>query len=217
MLVYYCQKCSRQNPRPQCEECGRALGNPSVRFVWEDSRPAIADPARIGLLIRIAMAAVVMVVVVMLLMEYVLQGPSAFTFFFKSTGILPAAVGLGLAFIALGVTLLFLQGKESVQYMLDPKGVLKRTWIEPTRIKCWSRFLRYNKRNFMTNNEGRPFLLAHEQYLLWQDAARYRLAPRSGRITLYRPYAFIYMNLHLPPYEYQAAAEMVAAKLKNKR
>lgn len=217
MLVYFCPKCSLQNPRPQCGQCGRNLSSASIRYVWEDSRPGIADPARLGLLLRVTMAAVVLVILVMLVMEYILQGPQAFSTFFRSTGILPAALGLGLAFLALGLLALFLQGRESVQYMFDPKGVLKRTWIEPTHLKCWSRFLRYNRRNFMQNNEGRPFLLAHEEYLLWQDAARYKLHPHAGRITLYRPYAFIFMSLHLPPHEYQGAAEMVAAKLKNKR
>lgn len=217
MLVYYCAKCMRQNARPQCEGCGRSLGNPSVRYVWEDSRMAVSDVSRPGLLLRIAAAASVLTVLVMLVIEYVLSGSAAFTYFFKSTGILQAALALGLSFIALGLLVLFLQGRETVQYMLDPKGVLKRTWIRPTRAACWSRMIRYDRKAFQKNNEGKPFLLAHEEYLLWQDAARYRLSPRAGRIKLYRPYAFAFMSLYLPRHEYDGAAEMVAAKLKNKR
>lgn len=217
MLVYYCPKCSRQNPRPQCDSCGRSLGNPSVRYVWEDSRLALSDPSRLGLLFRVAMTAAVLCVLVMLAVEYILTGPAAFTTFFTSTGILPAALVLGLAFIGLGLLALGLQGRESVQYMLDPRGVLKRTWIQPTQARCWSRMIRYDRAAFQPNNEGKPFLLAHEEYLVWADAARYKLSPRAGRITLYRPYAFIFMVLHLPRAEYDGAAEMVAAKLKNRR
>lgn len=216
MLVYYCPKCQHQNPRPQCESCGRALGNPSVRFVWEDSRLAIADTQRLGLLLRAATAAVAVVVLVMLIIEFIYRGSEAFTYFFRSTGILPAALGLGILLCALGMLLLLLQGRESVQYMFDPKGVLKRTWIEPTKIKCWARFLRYHKAAFQQNNEGRPFLLAHEEYLTWQDTVRYRLKPRAGRITLYRPYAFVFMVLYLPRHEYDGAVHMVSGKLKNK-
>ena len=217
MLVYFCPKCQRQNPQPFCNACNRSLGNPSVRYVWEDSSAPISDVTRLGLLLRVAASAVAVTVIVMLIIEYILRGPDAFTTFFKSTGIPAAALGLGITLIGLGLVVLMFQGRESVQYMLDPKGVLKRTWIEPTRLKCWSRMIRYDKAAFQKNSEGRPFLLAHEEYLVWQDTARYKLAPRAGRITLYRPYAFVFMVLHLPRHEYDGAAEMVAAKLKNKR
>ena len=216
MLVYYCTKCAIQNNRTQCGQCGRALGNTAVRYVWEDNRQAISDPARLGLLARVAMSAVVITTLVMLVIEYIQQGSVAFSTFFTATGILPAAVGLGIALMALGLAALFLQGQESVQYMLDPKGVLKRTWIVPSRLRCWARMIRHDPRAFLRNSEGKPYLLAHEEYLLWQDTARYKLFPRAGRIVLYRPYAFIFMSLHLPRHEYEGAAQMVAAKLKNK-
>ncbi len=216
MLVYFCPKCQRQNAQPYCDSCGRTLGNPSVRYVWEDSRAALSDPARFGLIARVAAVAVAATVLIMLIIEYILSGPAAFTTFFKSTGIAETAVAFGLAFIGFGLLLLFLQGRESVQYMLDPKGVLKRTWIEPTRLKCWSRMIRYDKAAFIPNNQGKPFLLAHEEYLLWQDAARFKLAPRAGRISLYRPYAFLFMALYLPRHEFDGAADMVRAKMKGK-
>ena len=217
MLVYFCPRCVRQNPQPFCEGCQRSLGNPSVRYVWEDSRPALSEPYRLGLLLRVSAGAAAITVLVMLVLEYILSGPVAFTHFFRSTGIPAAAVGMGIVLFMLGLLVLFLQGRETTQYMLDPKGVLKRTWIEPTRLKCLARMIRYDQAAFQPNNEGKPFLLAHEEYLVWQDAARYKLSPRAGRITLYRPYAFVFMVLHLPRHEYDGAAEMVSAKLKNKR
>ncbi|HSK69778.1 MAG TPA: hypothetical protein VLA21_11005 [Candidatus Limnocylindria bacterium] len=217
MLVYYCSRCQARSPVPVCASCGRALGNPSVRYVWEDSRMAAGDPARVGLLLRVGAGASAIAVLGMLAVEYVRGGTAALPSFFSSSGVPYAALGLGAALVAGGLLVLLLQGRESVQYMMDPKGVLKRTWIEPTRLKCLARMLRYAPRAFQPNNEGKPFLLAHEEYLAWADARRYRLSPGRGRITLYRPYAFVFMVLHLPPGEYDGAAEMVAAKLKNLR
>ena len=217
MLAYYCAKCSRQNPQPRCEGCGRSLGNPSVRYVWEDSRPSIFDTSRLGLLLRVVSAAVLLAVGVMLVMEYVLSPSFDIGRFFQQSGILPAAFGLGLGLAALGMLVLLLQGRETVQYMLEPRGVLRRTWIRPTRLKCWARMIRHDRKKFQPNNEGKPFLLAHEEYLAWADAARYKASRRAGRITLYRPYAFVFMTLWLPRQEYDGAAEMVAAKLKGKR
>ncbi len=217
MLVYYCPKCQRQNHAPQCLQCGRTLGNPSVRYVWEDSRLALADTHRIGFLLRMSAVVSMAVVFVMMIIDYIMDGLDAFSRFFLSTGIPAAALALGLGFFLLGLLVLIFQGRESVQYMMDPKGVLKRTWITPTRLNCWSRLIRYDKGAFQRNSEGLPFLLAHEEYLVWQDTARYKLSPRAGRITLYRPYAFVFMVLYLPRAEYDGAAEMVGAKLKNKR
>ncbi|NLM86997.1 MAG: hypothetical protein GX171_09945 [Clostridiales bacterium] len=217
MLVYFCPKCVRQNAQPHCDSCGRSLGNPSVRYVWEDSRLALSNTHRLGLMARAIAITVVLVVLVMLIIEYIINGAAAFTTFFRSTGIPTAAIGYGIGLMLLIMLGLFLQGRETVQYMLDPKGVLKRTWIEPTRLKCWSRFIRYDQAAFQQNNEGKPFLLAHEEYLLWTDTARYKPSPRAGRITLYRPYAFVFMVLYLPRQEYDGAMDMIAAKLKNKR
>ena len=52
MLVYFCPKCVRQNAQPHCDSCGRSLGNPSVRYVWEDSRLALSNTHRLGLMAR---------------------------------------------------------------------------------------------------------------------------------------------------------------------
>ena len=216
MLVYYCPKCQRQNQQPLCASCGRSLGNPSVRYVWEDSRLALGDSHRIGLLLRVSAAVSMAVVLVMLIIEYILRGLDAFSYFFLSTGIPAAALALGLGFFLAVILALMLQGRESVQYMLDPKGFSSAPGSGP-RLSCWSRLIRYDKGAFQRNSEGLPFLLAHEEYLVWQDAARYKLSPRAGRVTLYRPYAFVFMVLHLPREEYDGAAEMVAAKLKSKQ
>ena len=101
MLVYYCPKCQRQNPQPQCVSCGRALGNPSVRYVWEDSRLAVADSHRIGFLFRVSLVVSMAVVLVMLVIEYIARGLDAFSYFFLSTGIPAAALALGLIALAL--------------------------------------------------------------------------------------------------------------------
>lgn len=218
MLAYYCSKCQRQNQQPVCETCGRALGNTAVRYVWETNRLAISNMNRLGLLLRVSAGAVALTVAVMIAIEYLRPWPgSGFFDFFTRSGVLPAAVLLGAALFLFGVLALFLQGREFVQYMLEPRGVLKRTWIEPTRLTCWSRAIRYDRSAFQVNNEGKPFLLAHEEYLAWADTARYKLSPRASSITLYRPYAFVFMALYLPRSEYDAAAKMVDAKLKNRR
>ena len=43
MLVYYCAKCQRQNPRNQCDSCGKALAGTSARYIWSDYRLPLTD------------------------------------------------------------------------------------------------------------------------------------------------------------------------------
>lgn len=216
MLVYYCPKCTIQNPQPQCGQCGRALGNTAVRYVWDDRRSTASDPGRLGLLARVSLGASLTTILVMFVMELASINGLSPAQFFTGSNIIPYALGLGIALFGLGLIALLMQGQESCQYMLDPKGVLKRTWIVPSRIRCWTRLIRYDQRAFQQNSEGKPYLLAHEEYLLWQDCARYKQRPRAGRILLYRPYAFLFMTLYLPRHEWDGALAMVAAKLKGK-
>ncbi|MHC1787514.1 MAG: hypothetical protein AB9880_10675 [Christensenellales bacterium] len=216
MLIYYCAKCQRQNMRNVCDGCGKGLSAASARYIWSDYRMPLADAARVGSVFRVTLLALTLLILTMLLIEYILGGNEALSFLTNS-GILPALVRVFLGAVALGLLVLGLQGRENVQYVMDPKGVLKRTWISPSRLHCWTRGLRHDPRAVQHNADGLPFLMAHEEYLLWADAARCSLRPHAGRIKLYRPYAFVFMSLQIPREEYEGAAAMVMAKVKQKK
>jgi len=216
MLIYYCAKCQRQNVNNICESCGKSLPGTAARYIWSDYRLALGDAVKLGQVFRLPLIALAILITVMLALEYIITGSRALIFLTDS-GILPQMVQL--YFGAIGVSLLILaaQGYENVQYVMDPKGVLKRTWIRPGRLRCWARGLRYDPRAIQQNADGQPFYMAHEEYLVWQDAARYTLRPHAGRIKLYRPYAFVFMTLNLPREDYDYAARMVAGKIKLKK
>jgi hypothetical protein len=216
MLIYYCAKCQRQNMRNVCDSCGKGLSGAAARYIWSDHRLPLADIARMGSVFRIPLIALTLLVVVMFIMEYILSGPDAVAFL-TGSGILPSVVKVFFGAVGLALLILGLQGRENVQYVLDPKGALKRTWITPTRIHCWARGIRYDTGAIQQNADGLPFLMAHEEYLVWQDASRFVLRPRAGRINLYRPYAFLFMSMHIPRESYEGAAAMVTAKVKFKK
>lgn len=216
MLIYYCAKCQRQNMRNVCDGCGKGLSGATARYIWSDYRLPLSDPFRVGAVPRVLLMALALLIVVMFVLEYILTGQDAVNFLTNS-GILPALVQVFLGAFAAALLVMGLQGRENVQYVLDPKGILKRTWITPTRLHCWSRGLRYDPASVQRNAEGLPFMMAHEEYLVWADAARYSLRPRAGRIKLYRPYAFVFMSLHVPREEYDGAAAMIAAKIKTRK
>ncbi len=216
MLVYYCAKCRRQNTSPQCDSCGKRLTGTSVRYIWSDYRLPVLDAMRVRTVVFAVLMAVLLLLLGMTAFEFVETGAQAVTFLTQS-GVLPAMLLVLLAGIALGLLVLMLQGRESVQYVLDPNGALKRTWIQPTRLKCWARLVHYDRRSIQPNAEGISFLMVHEEYLVWQDAARFIARPRPGRINLYRPYSFVFMTMYASPEEYDGAVEMIAAKVKPRR
>lgn len=215
MIVYYCAKCRKQNSQPQCGQCGRAIGNTGIRFIWMDARAAIADTGRVKLAALVSLLASVLLMLGMLVIEYISRGTEAFSYFFTKSGLSEAILMAFVSLFLLWILILALQGREKVQYVMDSKGVLKRTWVEPNRLNCLMRSLPYQPQNFQYNSENKPFIKAHEEYLLWADAARYELSPVRRVITLYRPYYFVFMSLHLPGAEYDEAAAIVASRLKH--
>ncbi|NLB39057.1 MAG: hypothetical protein GX810_07415 [Clostridiales bacterium] len=216
MLVYYCGKCRRQNPSPQCDSCGKRLTGTSVRYIWSDYRLPVLDAMRVRTVFAVVLLAILLLILAMTAFEFIETGAQALTFL-TGSGVLPTLMLAFLVAVALGLLLLMLQGRESVQYVLDPKGALKRTWIQPTRLKCWARLVRYDRRSIQPNAEGVPFLMVHEEYLVWQDTARFVARPRVGRINLYRPHSFVFMTMYAGPEEFDGAVEMIAAKVKPRR
>ncbi len=218
MVNFFCRRCQRPNQRPVCDGCGKPIPANSVCNVWEEVRLAIADTVKVAFIFRVMVFAVLLLFLIMLALEFIfnVSGVQALSVFMLRSGILPILLRVFAGGVLLGLLLLMLQGRETVQYLMDPKGILKRTWITPTRIKCWSRFIARDKDAIRLNADNVPFLLAHEEYLLYTDAVRYVPHPRTGRVALYRPYAFLFMNLHIPRSDYDEAAAMLAAKLRKK-
>lgn len=218
MVHFFCRRCQRPSPHPTCESCGKPIPVSSVCNVWEETVMPAADPIRVGYVIRVMLFVTALLFILMLAVEFVFNtaGENAISVFLTKSGFLPLLMEAFVLGTLAGLLLLVLQGRETAQYLMESKGILKRTWIQPTRLKCWARLIKYDKAAIRENAEGVPFLLAHEEYLTYQDVARYTISARSGRVKLYRPYAFLFMAMHIPAADFDPAANMLAAKLKNK-
>lgn len=218
MVSFFCRACRCPSSRPVCEICKKPIPSNSVCNVWEDTRASIADRTKVGFVFRTSLYAMLILFLLLLVLEFInnTQAEAALSVFLTKSGMMPALIQAYFVLVAAGLLLLFLQGEETAQYLVEPKGILKRTWIKPTRLKCWSRFIRYNEQAIRSNAQGLPFLLAHEEYLLFTDAARYSQHKHGGRVSLYRPYSFLFMNLQIPPTDYDEAVSMMASKMKNK-
>lgn len=218
MVYFFCRRCQRPSPEPYCESCAKPIPPSSVCNAWEEVHPAIGDPHKVAFVVRVMLFVTALLFAVMVAVEFLFNttGTDTISGFLTKSGFLPIIVQVFLSGLLLGLLALAAQGRETAQYLMDGKGILKNTWIEPTALKCWSRLIRYDKSAIRENADGVPFLLAHREYLTYQDTARYSVNERTGRVKLYRPYAFLFMTLHIPAQDFDPAAAMLHAKLKNK-
>ena len=221
MLRYWCRSCGLPSRTTPCETCNKNIPATSVSNIWESSRRAVSDGVRLTFLLRLALVSVVCVFLCLLTLEFVLgHGLSGVSDFLTKSGMVATMFVLLVAILAIGALVLVLQGSETQQVLIEPKGILKRTWLyNPTRLQCWARFLSYPSKSGSDSHSVRRsgddvWLLAHAEYLAFQDVARYRLSPRQRKIKLYRPYAFLFMALTIPNEEYDDAIAMMLGKMK---
>ena len=215
MVQYFCRRCQRPNPNAVCESCKKSIPASSVCNVWETRSMPILQKENIFFVLRTMLFVIIAVFAIMLAVEFVYSSSmESISVFLTKSGVIPLIVKIYAIGAALGLITLLLQGDETVQVLIEPKGVLKRTWIRPTRLKCYARFLRYDKEAILLNADNIPFLLAHEEYLAYQDCRRFALYPRSQRVKLYRPYSFLFMCFKVPRQDWEEAAGMLSNKLK---
>ena len=221
MIQFWCRSCNLPSGQNVCEHCGKPIPPTSLADGWQSSRRPIQESANCLFVARVALYTVLAAFLFLLLAEAVLD-PSLkrLADFLKKSGAIGLLLVVFLAILTGGLLLMMLQGPEIEQVMIEPKGILKRTWLyNPGRIACWARFLGYpahdaEESERLRRVEGGFWLLAHEEYLTFQDTARLRLVSRRRLARLYRPRAFLFMLLHIPADEYEEAAAMLHGKLK---
>lgn len=221
MLRYWCRSCGLPSRTTPCETCGKVIQATSVSNIWESTRRAVSDGVRFFFLLKVALISVVSVFLVLLTLEFILgHSLSGVADFLTKSGTVATMFVLLVAMLAIGLLLLLLQGNETQQVLIEPKGILKRTWLyNPSRLQCWARFLSYPSKSggdshAVKRSGDDVWLLAHSEYLAFSDVSRYRLSPRQRKIKLYRPYAFLFMSLTIPGEEYDDAIAMLLSKMK---
>lgn len=214
MRKNYCKNCKTPSDTNLCMYCGKLIPASSECNVWEWVGSPLSGGGPLWLAARVMLAAVMAALVVFLALEYIYNPEKtvALGALMTRSRVLPA---LGQIFLlALGVTaaVLMAQGRETRQYVMEPAGILARTWIEPTKLKCWSRLIPYDERRIAENDSGVRFLMAHEEYIAWKDIVRYKAYRHSGKIKIYHPYAFLFMELRIPFEDFDEAFAMLQKK-----
>lgn len=218
MHVYYCKKCKQDSVSPVCEHCGVQIAslNQNERFRWKMVRVPLGDSASVGSILR------ALIITGLLLMMFLFIGELLFAAdkrmavqLMTMTGALPwvaamLCIGTGAALLVLG-----LQGQEEQHFVLDARGAHVQTWIIPSRIRCMTRFLRYDEESIAEGPDGEMHMMIGESHIVWADVCRYEVKKRAGRIDLYRPAGFRFMSIRPEREEFDAVVQYIAPRLKH--
>lgn len=217
MHVFYCKKCKADSATPVCEHCGAPIAslNHNERFKWRMRRLPVADVLAIGAALRILLFTVMALLLALFIGELIFAADKqAALRMFTASGVLPwALIALG-GGAALALAVLALQGREDILYVLDNRGAHLQTWIAPSRIKCYARFLPYESYNITPDPEGNPGIPVFESHLLWEDVARFEIRRRAGRIDLYRPSGFRFLSLYPEREEFDMVLAYITPRMK---
>ena len=216
MFVYYCKKCKRDSSTQVCEYCGTPLAaSPqNTRFKWRHIRTPLGDTPTLLEAVKLLVLTEVSLLLLVFLGELIFSPDKrAAVTMFATSGILPSALIFGFVGIALVCLALALQGREELHFVLDNRGAHVQTWIKPSRIKCFARFVPYETYNIAVDPEGNQRMLIAETHILWSDVCRMEIRRQACRIDLYRPASFRFMSVYPDRQELEAIENYTKSKL----
>lgn len=198
MEQYFCPKCVNATFSPACNVCNKDI-SASRCYCSESVIYPYKDRVRLGLVFKLSAYVSIAVLLILSVLELVLrQGDFLGLWsFLAEGGILVLVMQLFCAMLVVGFLILLLQGREITQYRVEMGGVLKKTWIVPSPLKCWSRLISMRESVIAKNAQGEPYLLVHSAYLRFSDADRARASGNGTRLRLYHPYNFLFMDVVL--------------------
>lgn len=199
MHVYYCRKCKRDSASPVCEHCGVQITslNQNERFRWRMLRVPLGDTQTVLGALKTLFLTLLVLTIVLFAGELLFSfNKSAAVSLLTLGGVLPwmlifLAAGAGIILLVLG-----LQGQEEMHYVVDHRGAHLQTWIAPSRLKCYARFLPYEQFNIAPGPGGEMRMMIGESHIVWEDVCRCEVSKRAGRIDLYRPSGFRFMSIY---------------------
>jgi len=218
MHVYYCRKCKQDSVSPVCEHCGGQIAslNQNERFRWKVIRVPLGDSATVGSILRTLAVTCLLMLIFLFVGELLFASDKRMALnLMTMTGALPwllamLCIGTGFSLLVLG-----LQGPEEQHFVLDARGAHLQTWMIPSRIRCLTRFMRYDEEKIARSPDGEAHMIIGECHLVWADVCRYEVKKRAGRIDLYRPSGFRFMSIRPEAGEFEAVVQYITPRLKH--
>ena len=219
--VQFCKKCKREVPSSeQCPHCFGKLPKTGERLSFGVVRQPVLDWFSWNQMLRVALPALALVAVITLGLEGIFGGGKGIQTLFLQGFFWTLIGALGFMLLVM-MTLLILQGREVVHFVMDKDGAHAYTYIShPTTLQLSVRFLNWDAVEKMQKEELRMegYLLVKRIDLLWKDIRRAALWREECRILLFNPSWWQALTVSCPPQEYTEAETFLRKKLgRNKK
>ena len=222
-LTNYCKKCSQDVPMGEtCPRCGARLTRAGERLTWTVVRVPVKDFFSWNAMLRVVVPVMALVLGGTALMEALARGSQGVQNVFVQGFFWIMLFMLGI-FLALTWLILWLQGQETVRYILDAKGVHTRVTLQkPTPIRLYARFttplaleaLAAQGSESMT--DGMPCIRKTDT--AWAQIRRFAQWPETRTVILFSPAYWSVAHLLCPSQEaYEQALAYVQKKAPKSR
>ena len=215
-LTAYCKKCGREvEPAEVCPRCGTRLGKTAIHAAWCLERKPVADWMCWNTVMRVLLPAVLAVLLLVLLSEFLSGGTAALEKLFL--GAFPATLLILLTAVLLVVMLaLVLQGRELMDYVVDSRGIhVTRYLPDPTPLKLVARLKSPALMREM--NPGSDVVRIDAKDLAWRDVARVQLWPEKDYVLFYAPGWWMRAAVRCTPFTWEDTMDYIREKLGRKK
>ena len=215
--VNYCRKCKAEVPTGEsCVYCGAKLTQTGERISFGVTRQPVKDWFAWNDDLRIGLPALVITLVIVLLAEGLTSGMDGVIALLNQGLLWTFLVALAIMLLMVYL-LLWLQGRESVHYLLDKDGVHALVYIiAPTSITLFARFTSDRQLQELARSgdtlEG--YTLVRRVSIPWSEVRRVRLWRENATLIFYRPAYWQALAVRCPVEDFEPAQQFMRTKLK---
>ena len=188
----YCKKCKEETPVGEtCPRCGAKLTRTGERLSFRMERTPVKDFFAWNAMLRIVVPVIGIVLLTTITIEGFTEGVRGIQSVFIQ-GFFGVLLGALCVLLLLAYFVLLLQGKETVQYLLDGKGIRVKVYVRNLRAwQRYSRLLSHQALEALAEEAQEPkdnnLVLVRNTFFAWVQIKRCSTWTETQTILLYAP------------------------------
>ena len=211
-ITAYCKKCARDVPVGEnCSFCGAKLTATSVHTAWQTERLPVKDWMCWNRIMRLVLPGGMGILLLILFAEWISGGAGA-TVRLLNAGLIRTVLILLGAIALMTFVLLWLRGWETVETVVDGRGIHVTTRVPgPTKLRMLARF----RSPAEAETAEAPVVRLEE--IAWKDVTRVQLWPEKCMVLFYAPKAWLRVSIVCTPYTWEDTLTMIRTKIGKKK
>ena len=217
-LTAYCKKCAREVEAAEvCPRCGTRLGKTAAHAAWCVEKTPLWDWMSWNSVTRVLLPAALVILLIVLAAEGFSGGAEALERLIASGFLTALAMLLGIA-AALVALMLFAQGKELTDYVVDNRGIHETRYLpNPTPLKLLARLKSPTLMAQADPEAAVPVVKIDQKDLPWREVSRVQLWPEKCMILYYAPAWWLRIPVVCEPFIWADVTGLIREKIGKKK